>query len=323
MTTNTRSTFGNSSIFAPEVPSAWQRLQRDPLLFIAQWLYAHQPAISKSKTPISAMPVKVVCISDTHNEQPRIPNGDIVIHAGDMTVNGTFKEIQEQLDWLNSLPHRHKVVIAGNHDLLLDQSFFRRNPRLMSPENNEHRLKQLRWGSVVYLEDESKVLDVRNRDVKVYGSPMTPKYGNWAFQYQGEDAWSNKIPQGTDILVTHGPAKGHVDSSPSNPSYLQGCTHLQQELWRIRPRLHVCGHIHAARGVERGDWGWTRWGYDAACRGERGTDIVLVMWAGWIYSWILCICGRERKGTMTSVNAAVVGDRELAEGEQTILVHIL
>ncbi|KAG9191862.1 hypothetical protein G6011_10596 [Alternaria panax] len=98
--------------------------------------------------PTSAVSVKLVCISDTHNEQPHdIPLGDILIHAGDMTVNGSFKEIQDQLDWLSALPHQHKTVIAGNHDLLLDQSFFRRNPRLACPENDEHKLKQIRFGT--------------------------------------------------------------------------------------------------------------------------------------------------------------------------------
>ena len=241
-------------MFAPALPSAWQRLQQNPILFVAQWLYTHRPPSTTLK-PFGTAPVRTVCVSDTHNEQPRVPNGDILIHAGDLTVNGTFEELQLQLDWLNSLQHQHKIVIAGNHDLLLDQCF-RRNPRPASLENDERRLRDLRWGSVVYLENELRVLNVRDRDVKVYGSPMTPRYGNWAFQYQGEDVWSNTVPEATDILVTHGPAKGHLDSSLSNPSYLQGCVYLQRELWRVKPRLHVCGHIHSGRGVEYGDWGW-------------------------------------------------------------------
>lgn len=327
-TTYTRSTFGKSNMFAPALPSAWQRIQQDPILFIAQWLYAHrplstisQPASTASKSA-STILVRVICISDTHNEQPHVPNGDILIHAGDLTVNGTFEELQLQLDWLNSLPHQHKIVIAGNHDLLLDQSFFRRNPRLASRENDERRLRDLRWGSVVYLENELRVLNVRDRDVKVYGSPMTPKYGNWAFQYPAKDIWSNTVPEATDILVTHGPAKGHLDSSSANPSYLQGCAHLQRELWRVKPRLHVCGHIHSGRGVECSDWGWLQWDYDAVCCGEEGRVVVLRMLACWVWLWVLCMLGRAANGrTMTSVNAAVVGEG-LAEGEQTLLVDL-
>lgn len=328
-TTNTPFTFGKSNPFALELPSAWQRLQQDPILFIAQWLYAHRPPstlpepCSTTSKDSSTTPVRVVCISDTHNEQPRVPNGDILIHAGDLTVNGTFEELQLQLKWLNSLPHQHKVVIAGNHDLLLDQSFFRRNPRLTSLGNDERKLRQLMWGSVVYLENELRVLVVQDRNVKVYGSPMTPKYGNWAFQYSAKDVWSNTVPEATDIVVTHGPAKGHLDSSPANPSYLQGCAHLQRELWRVKPQLHVCGHIHSARGVEYGDWGWLRWDYDAVCGGEGGVGVVLGMLAAWVCKWLLYMVGKAKIGqTMTSVNAAVVSEG-LAEDEQTLVVDLL
>jgi predicted phosphodiesterase len=319
MTTNTRSTFGKSNIFAPEVPSVWQRVQQDPLLFIAKWLYGHQPPASVPQ-PTSMPAVKVVCISDTHNEQPRsIPHGDILIHAGDLTVNGTVQELQKQLDWLDSLPHKHKIVIAGNHDLMLDPTYFLRNPRAAGPTDT----KRLCWGSITYLCKSSATLDIRGRSYCIYGSPMTPKYGNWAFQYPEEDVWSNTVPEATDILVTHGPAKGHLDSSPSNPSYLQGCAHLQREIWRVKPRVHVCGHIHSARGVEHGNWGRLRWGYDAVCSGEGGVGAVLRMLAAWVWLWLLCTLGAKDGQTMTSVNAAVVGDQELVEGEQTLLIEFL
>jgi Icc-related predicted phosphoesterase len=325
ITTNTRFSFAKSNIFAPNPPSVWTRLQRSPLLFIAQSLYAHQPPTPKPKPkPASAVAVKVVCISDTHNEQLRdIPLGDILIHAGDLTVNGTFEELQLQLGWLNSLPHQHKIVIAGNHDLILDQSFFRHNPRLASSNNDECKMKELRWGNVVYLRNELRVLDIRDRTVRVYGSPMTPRYGNWAFQYpENEDRWRNTIPEATDILVTHGPAKGHVDSSPSSPAYLQGCAHLQRELWRAKPRLHVCGHIHSARGVEQRKWEWLEQGYDAVCRGEGRVSTMPMMLASWVWSWVLFALGRESKGIMTSVNAAVVGDWGLVQGEKTLIVDL-
>ncbi|CAN9136029.1 unnamed protein product [Alternaria alternata] len=260
MTTNTKSAFGRNNIFAPESPSIWQHLQRNPLLIIAQWLYAHRPPIVIPR-PTFGTPVKVVCISDTHNEKLHVPNGDILIHSGDMTINGTFEEIQLQLGWLNSLPHHHKIVIAGNHDLLLDQSFFHRNPRLASPDN-ERKMKELKWGNVVYLNSESRTFDVRDRTVRIYGSPMTPQYGNWAFQYpENEDKWCNTIPESTDILVTNGPAKGHLDSSASNPT--------------------------------------------------------------WVGAWVLYALGRENRGVMTSVNAAVVGDWGLAEGKKTLIVDLV
>ena len=64
-------------------------------------------------------PIKIVIISDTHNchNALNIPDGDILIHAGDMTEYGTRAEIQEFDEWLGTLPHRHKLVIAGNHEV--------------------------------------------------------------------------------------------------------------------------------------------------------------------------------------------------------------
>jgi Icc-related predicted phosphoesterase len=282
MATNTRSTLNKTNIFAPAPPSLFQRFLSSPYLVIAQWLYAHQPPLSPP--PVSPESVKVGCISDTHNEQPPVPLGDILIHAGDLTVNGTFSELQAQLSWLNILPHAHKIVIAGNHDLLLDQSYFRQNPRLASSNNNEKKLKELNWGNITYLENESRVLHVRGKNLRVYGSPMTPMYGNWVFQYPvSEDVWRNTVPEITDVLITHGPVKGHLDASPSNLSYLQGCSNLQREIWRVKPRLHVCGHVHAARGVEHADWGWLRWGYDAVCRGEGSVGVMLGMLVAWLW----------------------------------------
>jgi hypothetical protein len=140
-------------------------------------------------------------------------------------------------------------------------------------------------------------------------------YGNWVFQYPvSEDVWRNTVPEITDVLITHGPVKGHLDASPSDLSYLQGCSNLQREIWRVKPRLHVCGHVHAARGVEHADWSWLRWGYNAVCRGEGSVGVMLGMLVAWLWMWILYVCGRQRRGEMTSVNAAVVGEWELADG---------
>lgn len=98
-------------------PSIWEQFWRSPWVFIARNLYSLRQVIPFR--PISN-PISVVCVSDTHNSQPVLPDGDILIHAGDMTQSGSFKELQVTLDWLNAQPHPHKIVIAGNHDKLLD-----------------------------------------------------------------------------------------------------------------------------------------------------------------------------------------------------------
>ena len=123
----------------------------------------------------------VVCISDTHNSKPSLPDGDILLHAGDLSQYGLFDEIQPQLDWLNSQPHRHKVVIAGNHDLTLDEAFVKMHPDRELDKPGKSR-GDLKWGQVIYLHNSSVEVECNGRRLEIYGSPMTPKCGNFAFQ---------------------------------------------------------------------------------------------------------------------------------------------
>lgn len=233
-----------------------------------------------------------------------------------MTVNGSIAEVQEQLTWLNSLPHAHKVVIAGNHDVGLDPAL----------KQQQEKKLELDWRSVTCLNESSTTIAVRDRVLRIYGSPMTPRYGNWAFQYaltsSTTDPWKDAVPESTDILITHGPARGHLDASSANPLYLQGCPLLQREVWRLQPRLHVCGHVHAARGIERSDWTRLKWYYDSVCRGDGGMGSVLCMLGVYMWLWVLCVCGMRREWTTTSVNAAVAGEEGLVEGEDSIVVEL-
>lgn len=97
-----------------------QKLKTNPAQFLAKWLYASRPVSKRAPDPHL---VTVVCISYTHATTSEIPIGDILLHAGDLTNKGTFAGLQSQLDWLNTLPHQHKMVIGVNHDLLLDDDF--------------------------------------------------------------------------------------------------------------------------------------------------------------------------------------------------------
>src|SRR5690242_1532048 len=110
---------------APLTP--YQRFKRNPRLFLAQRLYSRRPPLDPPRAN-DQQPIKIVCISDTHTQTPTVPDGDILIHAGDLTNRGTFAELQARLDWLNSLPHAHKLVVAGNHDLLLDAALCEQFP---------------------------------------------------------------------------------------------------------------------------------------------------------------------------------------------------
>ncbi|KAL4890098.1 Metallo-dependent phosphatase-like protein [Aspergillus ambiguus] len=219
-------------------PSIWQQFFARPCVFLAQKLYSWHQAIPPE--PVTS-PISIVCISDTHNSQPPLPDGDILIHAGDLTQSGSLKELDAALTWLRAQPHRTKIVVAGNHDLLLDPSRDGAAKQTASERTNLH------WGDITYLENEETTVVCENgRQLRVYGSPYSAQHGNWAFQYpRSQDVWTGSIPDGVDILITHGPPRAHLDLLNL------GCVHLLRALWRVRPRLHVFGHVHEGAGTEQ------------------------------------------------------------------------
>lgn len=206
-------------------------------------------------------PIRIICISDTHNTTYPLPPGDILVHAGDLTVHGTFDEVQAQLRWLSSQPHSHKIVIAGNHDILLDEACDAKF--LTRREDSAAKRKELDWGGIQYLQDEAITLELpvsqnpgkeHVRKVKIYGSPLTPEMGFWAFQYLPiRDVWTGRIPDDTDILVVHGPPALYGDfdgeKGPTGVVKLKGDGYLLREIRRVRPKMVICGHIHGAFGL--------------------------------------------------------------------------
>jgi predicted phosphohydrolase len=181
--------------------------------------------------------VRIVCLSDTHNRQSRIdvPDGDLLLHAGDFTMGGRRSEIESFNAWLGTLPHRHKIAIAGNHDWM-----FERNP----PE------ARALLTNAVYLQDTETTVE----GLRIWGSPWQPEFFDWAFNLPRGEPLAAKwrlIPTGVDILVTHGPPAGIGDRVSSGESV--GCHDLARELRRVRPRLHLFGHIHEAYGLFRAD----------------------------------------------------------------------
>ena len=211
-----------------------------------------------------------------------------MIHAGDLTNSGTLSEIQDQIDWLNSLPHKHIIVIAGNHDSYFD-------PRSRKDEDKAAGNNKVRLGSVHYLQHSSLTLSFPEagdggRFLRFYGAPQIPLCGgsDFAFQYRREDdAWSNTIPEDTDVLITHTPPRHHLDLP-----WGVGCEFLRRETWRVRPRVHVCGHVHAGHGREKVFWDESQKVFEKLCkRGEKGVlrDVV-ALWA-WLDLVRLAIFG--------------------------------
>ncbi|KAI4259651.1 MAG: hypothetical protein L6R42_004469, partial [Xanthoria sp. 1 TBL-2021] len=99
--------------------------------------------------------------------------------------------------------------------------------------------------------DSTSLTFPNGRQLKIYGSPWTSQFGTWAFQYPPiRDVFSGTVPPGTEILLTHGPPKYHLDFvDPGGP---QGCPHLAKEVWRSHDvlKLVVFGHIHQGHGRE-------------------------------------------------------------------------
>lgn len=103
-------------------------------------------------------PIRIICISDTHNATYPLPPGGILVHGGDLTAHGTFDEVQAQLRWLSSQPHAHKIVIAGNHDIILDEACDTKF--LVRDENSAEERRKLDWSGIRYLQDEAVTLEV-------------------------------------------------------------------------------------------------------------------------------------------------------------------
>lgn len=195
--------------------------------------------------------MRIVLVSDTHglHRSIQIPEGDILIHAGDLSSSGKSSEVADATKWLASLPHQYKIAIAGNHDFL-----FERSPG--------EATTLLRDAGVTYLQDTG----VNVEGLSIYGSPWQPEFMNWAFNVpRGRLArYWDLIPSGLDILVTHGPPFGILDqSTPAGTRRLAqwedkeqftgsehlGCEELLAAVERSQPRVHVFGHIHGGYGA--------------------------------------------------------------------------
>ncbi|UJR08310.1 hypothetical protein I4U23_012581 [Adineta vaga] len=185
--------------------------------------------------------LRLVCISDTHNQIHRIhiPNGDVFIHCGDAVRFQTCaRDIRVFNNFVGTLPHRYKIFISGNHCICLDPNRPERSREILS--------------NMTYLQDE--LVDIQG--VRIYGSPWRPKRGRIypaeAFGYDPtlikEDKWS-QIPADIDILLTHGPPYSVRDYHPLTAERI-GCPGLLDEVvTRVHPRIHLFGHMHASRGA--------------------------------------------------------------------------
>lgn len=180
---------------------------------------------------------RLVLLSDTHGHHKRlqVPEGDVLVHAGDFCTSGLDWQARAFARWFLRQPHPHKVVVAGNHDRCLE---------IMSG------LAEEIFEGVTYLLDREATVG----GLRLYGSPWQPEFMSWSFNLPRgaplRDVWA-KVPAGIDVLVTHGPPFGVLDRTVSGTDV--GCEELRPAVARVRPRLHVFGHIHEGAGARRED----------------------------------------------------------------------
>lgn len=178
--------------------------------------------------------MKIVFLSDTHtcHDNIDVPDGDVLIHAGDMSWDGKLDAVLNFNQWLESLNHNKKIFVPGNHDFCFEEKN-KQNEAINSLTEAE------------CLIDKSFTIG----DVEVWGAPWQPKFFNWAFNKKRGKSLRKKwnlIPETTDILVTHGPPRGIGDRVSFGDRV--GCQELRKRIDKVEPDYHLFGHIHEGYG---------------------------------------------------------------------------
>jgi Icc-related predicted phosphoesterase len=188
--------------------------------------------------------MKIVAISDTHEQHSQVivPDGDVLVHAGDFTNLGKIPAIADFADWMKAQPHQHKVMVAGNHDWAF--------------ANNDWAIARLllKEAGIIYLEDGATAID----GLVFWGSPWQPRFYDWAFNLDRNGAeiaakW-DLIPEETNVLITHCPPYGILDDTIRAGS--QGCEMLEKRLHYLSNlKLMIYGHLHkdGGRTIKLGD----------------------------------------------------------------------
>ncbi len=183
----------------------------------------------------NAQSLSLTLLSDTHglhHRLPPLPEGDILIHAGDVSNHGLAHEVLGFLRWFAAQPFAHKIFIAGNHDFFFERA------------SEEEIIAAIPPG-VHYLKDSSVTIEGH----AFWGTPVTPRFFDWAFNRDRGHPIARHyalMPDNIDVLITHGPPAGILDTVARGHV---GCEDLLEVLKRLKPQLHVFGHIHEGAGT--------------------------------------------------------------------------
>ncbi|KAJ6491262.1 Metallo-dependent phosphatase-like protein, partial [Mycena vitilis] len=268
---------------------------------IVQLEYSPLPLPKPASTSTESW-TRFVLLSDTHSLTFPVPDGDVLLHSGDLSRRGTFRDLRRTMEWLYTLPHPIKIIIAGNRDFALDREWYDSNWEQTGHNGKEappEPISELLTGpravaaNIVYLRDQQYKFTTRpgGREWNVYGSPLSPNFGSrvraFGYDASNDEAVISAFPQ-VDILLTHGPPFNLLDYTKRDTR--AGCPALAARLPALRPRLHVFGHIHEARGA-------------------------------YVHVW-------SRPGNLGAQNASQtadtspdIGEEVIPEGEQTVFVN--
>jgi Icc-related predicted phosphoesterase len=173
-------------------------------------------------------------ISDTHelHRSVEMPPCDLLIHAGDWTFfSKSRRQIHDFNDWLGEqYAPLGRILSPGNHETYLE---------------HDRHLSSLTSNGTVLIEERLAI-----RGLKLWASPITPhSAGGFTVRSPEERARRYaQIPLETDILITHGAPYGILDCAPGDSQH-QGCRELLNAIKRIKPKIHVFGHVHQGYGV--------------------------------------------------------------------------
>lgn len=187
--------------------------------------------------------MNIITFADTHlchkevigfkEKELYTSNADMIICAGDFCNTGEIGDVIRFNNWFFQLPHKYKILIAGNHDRIFE----------LQPDVAQVFLNK----NIIYLQDEEVIIE----GIKFYGTPWQLPFNNWAFNLPEEelDKKFSKIPNDVDVLITHSPPYGILDSIPSRSNL--GSKSLLKHVLRITPKVHIFGHIHGGYGMWR------------------------------------------------------------------------
>uniref|UniRef100_A0A8R1HLY1 Metallophos domain-containing protein n=2 Tax=Caenorhabditis japonica TaxID=281687 RepID=A0A8R1HLY1_CAEJA len=194
--------------------------------------------------------LKVVCISDTHEQlhNVSVPDGDVLIHAGDFTNNGNDSELIKFNEEMARFPHKYKLVVAGNHELGFDP-LENQNQRLPADRGLGTEAGYELLTNVTYLQDKEITIE----GIKFFGSSYHPLNGFPFYRTRATElaeCWK-AVPNDTDVLITHTPPLGYLDQFGEER---WGCKDLLYTVERIKPAYHIFGHVHEQHGcLSNGD----------------------------------------------------------------------